>query len=78
MKEIYKGYEIEVTREKCLGGWDQLFMSIYRISDGYCVEDTFSDGDDTEKEMMGYMKERLDTELEEHGEGEWFYEEDEE
>ena len=76
MKITYRGYDISVTREQCLGGWIQLYISIFRVSDGYCVEETFSDGEDTISDMMRYMKERVDAEIKEHGEGEWTYEDD--
>ena len=77
MKIQYKGYDIEVVRHQCLGGWSQLYMSIFRISDGYCVEDTYCETDDTVREMIKHMKARLDAEIEEHGEGEWTYDDPE-
>ena len=40
MKVIYRGHEIEVKREKCLGGWSELYTSVFRLSDGLeCVCD---------------------------------------
>lgn len=30
----YKGFEIEVKRERCLGGWDMVYFSVSRNSDG--------------------------------------------
>lgn len=62
MKVEYKGYEIEVVRERCLGGWDMLYYRIFRISDGYCCVDNFTTGSDTVREYIGYMKERIDEE----------------
>lgn len=28
MKVMYKGCEIEVTKDKCLGGWKMIFYSV--------------------------------------------------
>lgn len=65
MKVDYRGFEITVTREKCMGGWDQLFYSIFRKSDLYECTSGFSEGSDTVDEYIGYMKERIDAELKE-------------
>ena len=63
MKVEYKGYDIEVNREDCLGGWKNLYYSIYRKSDGFeCVCD-FTEGEDTVDDYIKYMKERIDAEL---------------
>lgn len=63
MKVSYKGYEIEVKRERCLGGWDMTYYTIYRESDGYeCVCD-FSEGEDSVRDWIKWMKERVDDEL---------------
>lgn len=63
MKTEYRGHEIEVKRERCMGGWTMLYYSIFRISDGYectsgCTEDT-----SPVRTYVGYMKERVDAEL---------------
>lgn len=63
MKVNYKGYEIDVRREKCLGGWSMLYYSIFRESDGYECASSFSDCTDTVQDYIGYMKERIDAEL---------------
>lgn len=63
MRKIYRGHEIDVRHERSLGGDMLLYISIFRVSDGYCCEDTFSTGDDTIPEMMRYMRERIDAEL---------------
>lgn len=60
MKTKYKGFEIDVKREKSLGGWSQLYFSIFRISDGFEVMSSFSDSDDTVKDMTGYLKDIVD------------------
>lgn len=63
MKAEYRGHEIEVTREKCLGGWSQLYYSIFRISDGYECTSGHQDSDETVRDMVTYMKQRIDNEL---------------
>lgn len=60
MKIKYNGYEVDVKREDCLGGWSQLYYSVYRLSDGLCVIDSFEDSEETVRDMMGYMKGRVD------------------
>lgn len=63
MKTVYKGYEIDVHRDRCMGGWSMLYYSIFRLSDGYectsgCTEDT-----SPVRVYVGYMKDRIDAEL---------------
>ena len=63
MRQVYRGHEIDVRRERSLGGDMLLYMTIIRESDGYICEDTFSSGADTVRDMMRYMRERVDAEL---------------
>jgi hypothetical protein len=67
MKEDYRGYEIEVTREESLGGWDNTYFNAYRISDGLEVICNFSEGEDTLEDWMGWMKDRVDQFIETKG-----------
>jgi hypothetical protein len=58
MKIKYKTCEIEVKREKCLGGWDMLF---YSIMDGdYEVTSGFSDTKDKVKDFANDLKNVVD------------------
>ena len=58
MKIKYRGCEIEVTREKCLGGWNELFYSVF---DGdFEVVSGFSEGDDKIKDFANNLKELVD------------------
>ena len=66
MKSTHRGYKIEVNREKCLGGWTMLYFFVTRISDGRICLDSFSDSDDTVKDMIGYIKTRIDNEHDEN------------
>jgi len=63
MKVVYRGHEIEVKREKCLGGWSELYTSVFRLSDGLeCVCDVEDSGEKV-VDQVRYMKERIDEEL---------------
>lgn len=59
----HRGHEIEVTRERCLGGWSQIYYSIFRQSDGYECLSGHSDTEDTVRDFVGFMKDRIDYEL---------------
>lgn len=63
MKAVYKGHEIIVTRERCMGGWMQLYYSIFRLSDGYECTSGHTEDTSPVRTYIGYMKERIDTEL---------------
>lgn len=63
LTEDYRGHRIELSREDCLGGWEQLYYSIYRISDGYECECDFTSDDSELPAFMVCMKERVDAEL---------------
>lgn len=63
MKIQYRGHEIEVFRDKCMGGWSQLFYSIFRISDGRECTSGFTTDESPVHVYMKYMKERVDAEL---------------
>lgn len=63
MKATYKGYEIDCHRAESLGCGEYLYFTITRLSDGYMPVDSFTSGVETEKEYVGYMKERIDAEL---------------
>jgi len=56
----YKGFEIDVTKEKCMAGYDLVYRSVFRMSDGYQLVGDFSDDNDTIREHVGFMKHRID------------------
>ena len=63
MKVAYRGYDITVTREKCLGGWDMLYTSIFRISDGLeCLCLCESSREKLSAQIL-YMEKLIDDEL---------------
>ena len=74
MRVSYRGHEIDAHREPCLAGYELLYFTVYRESDGYECVCSFTSGDDTPAEMVEYLKRRVDCELaspdpwDEHGE----------
>jgi len=63
MKVKYKGFEIEVTREKSLGGWTQLYYSIF-TEDGEEILSSFEDSDEKILDKIKQLKEYVDFYLE--------------
>ena len=57
MREIYKGYEIDATRDSKEGN---LYYSVFREEDGLEVVCDFTSGDESEAEYVEYMKARVD------------------
>ena len=57
MKKIYKGCEIEVTKES-----GTLYYSIF--DDGYEVVSSFSEGEDTVRDMLKSLEKVVDDYLE--------------
>lgn len=63
MKTVYKGHEINIQRGENLGGWSMLYVSIFRLSDGFeCTSFGTEDTTPTAK-YVEYMKHRIDEEL---------------
>jgi hypothetical protein len=60
MKSIYRGFEIEVKREKCLAGYPMIYYSIFRISDGWELTSGFYDTEDTVRSFLKDMKATVD------------------
>lgn len=65
MKAVYRGCDIESKREKCLGGWSEVYWSAYRQSDGYGISDGFGGG--TVRECFTGLKEAVDDFLDNYG-----------
>ena len=70
MKINYKGYDIDVFKEKCLGGWEQTYYSIFRCEDGLEIVSSFTEGSDSVRDMIKYMKHRVDELIETKGDSE--------
>jgi len=63
VKVVYRGHEIEVKRERCLGGWSELYTSVFRLSDGLECVCACEDSAEKVVDQVRYMKERIDEEL---------------
>ena len=63
MKTFYRGHEIEVKRQRSMGGWPMLYYSIFRASDGYECTSGCTEDSTPVREYLKYMKERVDNEL---------------
>ena len=63
MKAVYRGHEIEVKRASCLGGWQMLYYSIFRLSDGFECMSGFEDSAEKAQDKIAQLKERIDNEL---------------
>jgi len=57
MKKTYKGFDITVERDTCLGGWSQVYYTVYK--DNWEIICDFTSGE-TVREVMTGMKERVD------------------
>ncbi|WP_326400751.1 hypothetical protein [Paenibacillus ottowii] len=55
MKVDYKGFKLEATREKSLGGWDTLYYTIYTPS-GFELVSSFEDSEETVKDKIQQLK----------------------
>jgi hypothetical protein len=63
VKMIYRGHEIDAHRGRSAAGYDLMYYSIFRASDGYECDSGFSDCSDTEEEFVEMLRERVDAEL---------------
>lgn len=63
MRTVYRGHEIDVKRERCLGGYSMLYYSVV-LGDYECLSN-FEDSAETVAKMTGYLKRRVDAELSE-------------
>jgi hypothetical protein len=57
MKISYKGFDIECTKERALGGWISIYYGVYRQSDGYELNSGFCTDDSVP--VRQYIKEEL-------------------
>jgi hypothetical protein len=62
MKVKYKGHEISVNREKCMGGWSTLYYSVFSDEGRECLT-SFEDSAETVKDKVAQLKDRIDNEL---------------
>jgi hypothetical protein len=62
VKVEYKGYEIDVYREKCMGGWGMLYYSVFTIDGHECLSN-FEGSEEAVRDKIGQLKELVDAEL---------------
>lgn len=67
----YKGFEIEICREKSITGIELLFYSIFRNKDGFEVDNGFSYSDETVREYIKQLKKDVDQFIKEGQPEEW-------
>lgn len=60
MKVVYKGFELEAKREKCLAGYDLLYCTATRIGDGYELICYPEDSAETVREKIKDLKSQVD------------------
>lgn len=60
MRVLYRGFEIDCHREKCMAGYPLLYFTVYRKSDGYELVCNYTEGSDTVRDYVKYMKDRVD------------------
>lgn len=63
VKYVYRGHEIHAWREESLGGFDLMYYSVFRESDGYECTSGFSYDDSTPTVFAKHLEERIDAEL---------------
>ena len=60
MKVLYRGFEIDAHREKCMAGYALLYYSIFRSVDGWELTSGYEDSADTPRTYINMFKERVD------------------
>lgn len=58
MKTMYKGFELEARREKCLAGYDLLYYTVFK--DGYEWNSGFEYSDETISNKIKELKNDVD------------------
>ena len=67
MQKEYRGYEIRVAKEKALGGWNNAYLSVFRLSDGLEVICEISSPLDRSEFLIECMERRIDEFIETEG-----------
>lgn len=60
MKVTYKGFDIEVVRDWCIGGWKNVYVTAFRQSDGLEVINYYTHAEDPLRDFMKWTKEQID------------------
>jgi hypothetical protein len=59
LKCEYKGFDIEVKREKCLAGYPLTYYSIFKISEGWELDYGYYDTEGTTKGIIKKIMEDM-------------------
>ena len=59
----YRDHTIELSYERCRGGWEQWYYAVFRDSDGYECTSGFEDSVETYQTQVENFKRRIDNEL---------------
>ncbi len=60
MKIVYRGFELEAKRDKCLAGYSLLYYTAYRIKDGWGLVDSFGEIADSIRKVIASLKKHVD------------------
>ncbi len=60
MKARYKGFDLEAKRDQCLAGWNMVYVSAIRVSDGWVMIESCSDDRDTLATHIKSLKHQVD------------------
>jgi len=60
MRVSYRGFEIDVRREKCMAGYKLVYFSVMRKSDSFELICNYSDSADTVRDWVKWMRARVD------------------
>ncbi len=60
MKIEYRGFDIDVYRSMCMGGWQQMYLSVFRQSDHYELICDYTEALDPVRDAVKWMKNRID------------------
>lgn len=64
MRVSYKGFEVEVKRDKCLAGYSMLYYTVFQIESGFCLADGFEDSSETTRGKVKQLKLLIDDYIE--------------
>lgn len=59
----YKGFEISVKREPNMAGYDLAYYYVMRLSDGWYMLDSFTEGNDAIMDLIDTFKGQVDAYL---------------
>ncbi len=70
MKVTYRGFEIEASRNRTLGGWSAVQFYIMRVTDGYILVEDHTEASDPVHSIIKGLKGRVDEAIRTRGQSE--------